>query len=195
MILLLVGNIGSGKSTAANILKEKFGFVEYSFASPLKDFALSIGFNFEDVYGSQDDKKRINPFFGISGRQFMQRFGTEVMRDHSSFIFDNKVENVWTKAMEIKLSRALSFGHNIVVSDGRFKDEAQLIKNLGGTVIRLHRKCIDSSPSDHSSERELDNIPVDKEFCNDGSIDDLISFLSNCVMRFTDESSKSEEKV
>ena len=175
MLLVIIGNIGSGKSTAANILKE-IGFIEYSFATPLKEFALSIGFNYEDVYGTQEEKTRINSNFGISGRQFMQRFGTDVMRKETKFLFDNHIDNIWTKAMEIKIKNALALGKNVVVSDGRFPDEAKLIKDLGGIIIRIKRQNNKFACS-HASETEMNNIVADVEYCNDGTIEDLRSFL------------------
>lgn len=176
MLLVLIGNIGCGKSTAANILKE-IGFIEYSFATPLKEFALSIGFNYVDVYGTQEEKTRVNPNFCISGRQFMQRFGTDVMRKETKVIFDNHIDNVWTKAMEIKIKNALALGKNVVVSDGRFPDEAKLIKDLGGIIIRLKRQN-NNFESNHASEREMNNIIADVEYFNDGTIEDLRRFLT-----------------
>lgn len=44
VIVLFVGKSGSGKSTAANILSTKYAFVERAFATPLKNFALLVGF-------------------------------------------------------------------------------------------------------------------------------------------------------
>ena len=40
MLVIFVGKIGSGKTAAANIL-QKYGFVEETFAAPIKQFLLS----------------------------------------------------------------------------------------------------------------------------------------------------------
>uniref|UniRef100_A0A6C0KSR2 Deoxynucleoside monophosphate kinase n=1 Tax=viral metagenome TaxID=1070528 RepID=A0A6C0KSR2_9ZZZZ len=192
MLFVFVGNIGCGKTTAANILQKDFGFLEFSFASPLKDFALSIGFNFEDVYGSQEEKTNVNINFGISGRQFMQKFGTDIMRANSGFLFNNKIDNIWVKAMEIKISSAKN--KNIVVSDGRFVDEIESLKKFGAIVVRLKRS---NSPytSCHSSEIEIHKIKADIEYENNSTIDALKSFISSLFSRFADISSKGKEEV
>lgn len=44
MLVIFVGKIGSGKTAAANILK-KYSFEEETFAEPIKQFLLTIGFN------------------------------------------------------------------------------------------------------------------------------------------------------
>jgi len=180
MLILLVGNIGCGKTTAANILVNKFNFVEYTFASPLKEFALSIGFNKQDVYGTQEEKNMINQNFGISGRQFMQRFGTDIIRENSKHLFDGHVDNVWVRAMEMRIKK--SENKDIVVSDGRFLDEAKLIKDLGGIIVRLRRNN-SSFASNHVSEMELNNIIADVEYCNDGSMEDMKNFFRDLISK------------
>lgn len=183
MLFLLVGKIGSGKSTCADILRRDFAFEEFSFADPIKKFAVLLGFDEKDVFGSQEDKNRINEHFHISGRQFMQRFGTDIMRDYTGSIFDYHIDNIWTKSMEIKLKTAMAKGQNVVVSDGRFLDEAKLIKNLGGIIIRLKRGD-DKYVSDHVSETEMTKIVADVEYDNVGTIDDMKIFCQDCVHRF-----------
>jgi hypothetical protein len=180
MLILLVGNIGCGKTTAANILVNHFNFVEYTFASPLKEFALSIGFKKQDVYGTQEEKNTVNQEFGISGRQFMQRFGTDIMRENSQLLFGDYVENIWVKAMELKIKA--SENKNIVVSDGRFLVEAKLIKDMGGVIVRL-RRGESFFASNHASEIELNNIVADVEYCNDGSMEDMEKFFKNLISR------------
>ena len=59
MLVIFVGKIGSGKTAAANILK-KYSFEEETFAEPIKQFLLTIGFNYEDVFGSQEEKLKVN---------------------------------------------------------------------------------------------------------------------------------------
>lgn len=76
-IVLLVGKIGSGKTTATELLV-KNGYEELTFAEPIKKFALSLGFTHEQCYGTQAQKAEINQFWSISGRQFFEKFGNEI---------------------------------------------------------------------------------------------------------------------
>lgn len=87
MIIGLTGKKGSGKTTVAKYLEFKYEFQEYAFADPLKKIAMIFGFSEQEVYGTQEDKARINPELGISAREFLQKFGTEICREQLSVIF------------------------------------------------------------------------------------------------------------
>lgn len=179
MIIVLVGSIGSGKTTACEYLVKSLGFEETSFAEPLKKFAVSLGFNNHDVYGTQEEKEKINPYWGISGRQFMQRFGTDIMRKNSHILGEG-IDNVWIKAVECKMERVKNEGRNLVVSDGRFEDEIDAVRKYGGVVVKLTRgvKTYDST---HESEKNFDKIKGDYEYNNSGSKEELHEFLNRLV--------------
>ena len=180
MIIVLCGGIGSGKSTACDYLVQSLGFEETSFAEPLKKLAVSLGFDEKDVYGTQEDKMRVNPYWGISGRQFMQRFGTDITRKNSHLLGEG-ISNVWIKAVECKMEKAKVKGTNLVVSDGRFEDEIEAVRKYGGIVVKLRRGNVYESnhESNHESEKNFDKIKADYEYNNVGSKEDLYEFLSN----------------
>ncbi len=140
IIIGLCGAIGCGKSTAAEYFVSNHGFVELSFAKPLKEIALQLGFNHDEVYGDQKQKSEINEELGISGREFLQKFGTEIMRDTFSKVLPNYNLNnrkIWCRLMELTIKKINS--DRIVISDCRFPDEEKLIKDLGGYMIRINR--------------------------------------------------------
>jgi energy-coupling factor transporter ATP-binding protein EcfA2 len=136
--IALTGNMGSGKSTVAKILVEQRGFTELAFADPLKQFAISIGFKPSEVYGTQAEKLQTNGFWGISGREFMQKFGSEICRDIlPAIIPDMKMESysVWIRALQAKMEQ-----HDlVVVSDCRFLDEERFVRSQNGYIIKLVR--------------------------------------------------------
>ena len=176
MIIVFVGSIGSGKSTGADILKRKFNFEEITFAQPIKDFALLLGFENKNVYGSQQEKVEINPEFGVSGRQFMQTFGTDIMRNAS--LFPN-IQNIWIKVVEIKIKKALSQNKNLVISDCRFQDESEMLIKYNPIFIKLKRNC--DFYSDHFSEKELNKM-TDLEFnINERYIMNYFRFIKNVI--------------
>ena len=80
MIYGIIGKIGSGKTTISEYLKLK-GFLEYSFATPLKKVAIALGFSDSEIHGTQEEKLNVNKTWNISGREFLQKFGTEVCRN------------------------------------------------------------------------------------------------------------------
>jgi len=192
----ITGTIGSGKTTIVDYLREKHGFSEYSFASPLKDMAKCIGFTHTQVYGTQEQKLEINEHWGISGRVFLQKFGTDIIRDIlPSVIPEMRTDkSVWIKLFKIHMSNLEKsipdlenvIEKNIVVGDVRFVDEGDVIHEYKGCMIRVLRpekyfSHDENMPlnheSNHKSELESLKIPVDCTIYNDGSLKDLYDKL------------------
>jgi hypothetical protein len=170
MLIGLVGEIGSGKTTIANYIMEKYGFKEYSFAAPLKEIGAIFGFSKEQLYGTQSQKLEIHPHWGVSARAFLQKVGTELFRGSLSDVLpEMKCEDtVWIELFKIKYKNEPG---NYVVSDVRFLDEALAIKKLGGVIITLRRTNLVSSESgiehNHPSEQQIGKIKYDYFIDND----------------------------
>ena len=166
MIIGITGHIGSGKTTLANFLHEK-GFVEVSFADAIKQIGLILGFSHDEMYGTQEQKLSINSDYQISGRQFLQKFGTDIGRNLVADITGMKFKyNIWIDVCMKKCRELLSKGENVVISDIRFVDEAKAVKELGGIIIALSREG--ESHSTHESELEIGKIKADYTFSNLG---------------------------
>ena len=56
--IAIIGSIGSGKSTASNIVK-KYDYEEITFANPVKEIGLILGFEHNELYGTQEDKLKL----------------------------------------------------------------------------------------------------------------------------------------
>ena len=79
----------------------------------------------------------------MTAREFMQFFGTDIMR---------KIHpNVWTKACLNKITKEDS--SLAVIADVRFPNEVEAINKAGGKVLRLERDVHEDS---HDSETALD---------------------------------------
>lgn len=64
---------------------------------------------------------------------------------------------------------------NWIITDVRFPNEAQAIKDRGGIMIRIERPGVESHcGGQHPSETALDNYNFDYVIENEGSIDELI---------------------
>ena len=182
----ITGKIGSGKSTVAIYLVKNKGFVEYSMAGPLKKIGEIFHFTPSQLYGTQEQKLEINEHWGVSGRHFLQKFGTEICRDAlPKVIPEMKLGGhaVWVRLFEIE--RLKNPEVNYVVSDVRFLDEAESIKNLGGKIIRVDRNSIEKKGQEHThvSELEQDRIQEDTFIANDSNLETLYKRLDNlfCV--------------
>jgi len=183
-LICIVGNIGSGKSTAGNILKQ-YGYEEITFANPVKEIGLILGFEHKELYGSQEDKLKINEFWGVSGREFMQKFATNIMRNelhkHINMNMDGKT--IWVRLCEKKIIQMLKENKKILISDGRFPDEINMIKQYNGTIIKLERN--NSFDLNHESESYISNIKYDKLINNNGTLDDLENEIKKVIKNAT----------
>lgn len=183
MLIGITGKIGSGKTTVAQYLIKK-GFVEYSMAGPLKKIGEIFHFTHTQLYGTQEQKLEINEYWGVSGRHFLQKFGTEICRNAlPQAIPEMKTAGtVWVRLFEIE--RAKNPTVNYVVSDIRFLDEAECIKKLGGTVIRIERTDSkkDETYNRHVSELEQDSIREDILIVNDSDLPTLYNKITSSVL-------------
>ncbi len=141
MIIGLVGFIGAGKGTVADILCDRHDFLKESYANSLKDAcAIIFGWNREMLEGNtpesrtwreQDDKwwseKLGKPF---SPRLALQLMGTEAGRD----VFH---PDLWVHTVMRRCEQAP--WNNYVIADVRFPNEIKAIKDSGGKVIRVRR--------------------------------------------------------
>lgn len=158
LILGLMGAAGSGKSTVAQYLAERYGAKRYSFADPLKELVMrSFDLSREQCYGTQAQKEAVDPRYNVSPRWLLQRIGTEGARATFG-------DNFWTDALLRKISAdGPAFA---VVEDARFVNEAVAIRAFksrhGGMIWRL--ECPDrqsAADAGHASESEWKRSPFD----------------------------------
>lgn len=136
-----MGTKGSGKNTAATALVEKHGFTSLAFADPVKDACSSIfGWDRNLLEGntiqSRKWREEIDSWWAkkldiphFTPRYAMQNLGTDLFRD-------NFHPDIWLYNMEKRLH---NINDNIVISDGRFKNEIDLVRRLNGKVYIVQR--------------------------------------------------------
>jgi hypothetical protein len=126
-------------------------------------------------------------------REFLQRLGTEAMRDGLHI-------NVWANALFADY-RLWSDGRKDwypkwIITDMRFPNEMDAIVKKGGITIRVVRPCIECGgigyhkiscskqyQKEHPSETSLDDAEFDYEIINDGSIEDLIEKVKEILIK------------
>jgi hypothetical protein len=178
MIIGFTGNMGAGKTTAANHLKlvmlRSGSFESRSFAKPLKNmlraYYEAVGLPHEEVERriGGDLKETSDPFLmGRTPRHAMQTLGTEWGRGfiHPDF---------WVESSFLK---PMATGVHVIFDDVRFPNEAAAIQKRGGVVIRVFRPNQELHDSGfHQSERQ--EFDVDHVISNSGSVQDLREQLS-----------------
>lgn len=140
--LVLVGFQGSGKNTFGEILVRDHGYTGISFADALKDCVAAIFCWDRDLLEgitpeAREWRETVDEWWsnklgipGLTPRWAMRNFGTDVMRTHFH-------TDVWISNVE---RRILDLGQRkVVVFDGRFPNEIDMVKRLGGKSIRVKR--------------------------------------------------------
>lgn len=176
-IIAFCGSIGCGKTTACYQLA-RYGYQTMNFADKLKDIGLLIGFEYSEMYGTQEEKLRVNRHFGVSGREFLQKFGTEICRNEFARHLPNfnlNGRSLWVRLIELALSTR--FNQNIVIGDCRFADEADMIIENGGFIVKIVRTNDQNAQDEqknnqillHASESAIDGIKPHFIIYNNGS--------------------------
>ena len=139
MIVGVLGFMSSGKGTVGEILAEGMGFVPLSFADSLKNSVSAI-FGWDrallegDTKESREFRETVDSFWSkkfskdITPRYILQQFGTEVCRN-------NLLDSIWVDSLERKILQH----ENVVITDVRFNNEIEFLKNLGATLIQVNR--------------------------------------------------------
>lgn len=99
-------------------------------------------------------------------RRLQQILGTEVGRELIG-------DSVWTDAAMRLVDRFAARGASSVITDCRFDNEAERVRDAGGTVVRVIRPSLPAPTDAHASEAGIHDDLVDIEIVNDGTIADL----------------------
>lgn len=135
-LIAFTGLPRSGKDAAAGYLVDVYHYQRAAFATPLKEAAaILLGCPLSRAEGWQGyDREAVMPEWGFSMRWFLQRLGTECLRDQIA-------KDFWIKRMRNSLSPNGAY----VVTDCRFPNEVDLIHELGGTIIEIVRPGLAAS--------------------------------------------------
>ena len=176
MIVGLSGYARAGKDEAAKGL-QAVGFTRVGFADRLREFLYRLN---PVVLGPNGTVWSVRPVIDRHGwdgykatpygdhiRRYLQRLGTECGRELIG-------DTVWIDAA------LRDVPENVVVTDARFPNEAQAIRDRGGIVVRITRPGVGPANS-HQSETALDGWPFDAVIVNDGTIAELHARIRQIV--------------
>ena len=210
MLVGILGRIDSGKGTVADELVNTYGFRQDSFAASLKDIT-AVLFNWDramlegDTPESRAAREVVDEFWAeklgmpnFTPRLALQLLGTDVFRDHFH-------QDIWVLSVMARYKD----GDNVVISDARFPNEVQIIRDLGGRIIQVDRgekpewwECAQLAVEGvteardsmnniykiHASEWAWSNEQPDELLLNNGTLSDLyglVRLLDN-KYKFTD---------
>lgn len=207
-IIGLVGFIGSGKGSVAGYLCQQYNFAQDSFANSLKNVCSDI-FNWPrhmlegdtpesrawreqpDLWWSE--KLGIDDF---TPRSALQQIGTNTIRDHFH-------KDLWILSLENRIR--INKDKNFVISDGRFWNELEFLKNNNAVIIEIKRnnyqewaeiaaqantgnqhalKIMQTTYAHvHPSEWCWLGYPVDHTLYNTGSLEDLYKSIDQLMLK------------
>ncbi len=209
MIIAFAGAKRHGKGVSAQFASELLlpeTSTQVGFADKLKlAAARALGFtgDLEECIALMDEAKECwdivladngREFKTLSGRKYLQRFGTEVGRDvfGKDFWVDQvlpkptnygSVDNGW-HGWRRTMARYPGIDH-LLIPDCRFPNEAQRVKALGGKVVEVIRpQLFERGEDTHVSETPLPRELVDVTIINDGDLDLLRDRVDEALQGF-----------
>jgi hypothetical protein len=179
----------------------------FHFAKPLKDMVANVfGIDPKLIWGTDEDKETPTHIFweGFSPeirlrysnremksddypygnlpaprsgpmtiRELLQIMGTDIFREQV-------YGEVWSEA---PFRQPWGDENVVLMPDCRFPNEAFAVEDHDGLLIRINRtRPTEMNADQHASETSLDDFPFDYVYQNDGTLDDLESWLIGLLM-------------
>jgi hypothetical protein len=162
-------------------LEDQSGWEVRKFAGKLKDIASHLtGIDIEKFEDQEFKKTELGPeWSNMTVREFLQKLGTDALRMGLH-------DNIWVNALfaDYKL---IDYNDdeqphlpNWIITDVRFPNEAQAIKDKGGIIIRIDRPGI-SPINNHPSETGLDDWKFDYKIANVSGIFELKETITSII--------------
>ncbi|MGP3940500.1 deoxynucleotide monophosphate kinase family protein [Streptomyces sp. 6N106] len=183
----LIGKARRGKDTVAGILVRHAGYTRLAFADRLREAALRV----DPIVASTEGPDGPRP---LRMAEVVERFGWEYVKEYfpeSRRFLQNYGQTIremdpyfWVRPVADQVWQGTRLNMPCVVSDVRYLNEVETLRELGATVVRVRRlgAGLSGDAANHSSETELDSLIADHEIYNDGTLDDLrdaVHALSN----------------
>ena len=165
ILIGLMGKAGAGKDTFANTLPS---CTRFAFAARIKQ-ALMVMFDFSEQQLWGPDKDKIDPRWGISPREAMTKFGTELMQGWMGSDF-------WVRAFSYQLDNEKINSPIVMLTDVRFPLEVEMIKRRGGYLVEIVRPNLDTTYRDPKTLNHIsEQLKVEADFVviNDKDLDHL----------------------
>lgn len=179
-LVALTGRAGSGKTFCSRLFEDQ-GYIRIKFADSLKDMLRAILRNCGVPQNQieryiEGDLKELPTHYlmGRSPRFAMQTLGNEWGRKTMDPDF-------WVSLTYHRIKAALEAGKKVVVDDCRYDNEAMIIENLGGYVVKIDGRRPTVTKPDHESERGVSNYLITDTLNNTGDV----SLTKSEVMRIS----------
>lgn len=178
MLIGIHGIAGAGKDTICDIIADIYPTVteRIPFAEPVKEAAAT----FLDVSREQIDLWKNDPNIRI---QVVENRSTVQQEIHSDLTMRHVLrlighegrrifgEDIWLNLNIGNQARTFHWEKICVITDVRYENEAECIRNMGGFVVHVVRPEIDRP--DHGSEAGIPEELIDYTIHNDKGLEEL----------------------
>ena len=173
------GKAQSGKDTAGKRLVENWAFTRLAFADPLKRMALQINPYIPTGYGVT---VRLEALIADVGWDYAKTTYPEVRRilQNTGQTVREQDEDFWVRVLMDKVRAADRWNMPLVVTDCRYRNEAEALRAAGFALVHIKRPDLMSTDA-HASENELNDFPADETLINGGSVFDLHTAADSLV--------------
>lgn len=166
MIVGLSGRKRCGKDSLASFLVSEHGFARVAFADPLKDVLLHLD---PDVVGVNRQKASLQGlhdiYDGWEGLKEQTNWAPEIRRLQQNLgvaVRDHVASDTWLNAALERVRVLRESDVPVVITDMRFPNEVEGIRQMGGLIVRVERDSIpvESLADTHVSEALLDDMTL-----------------------------------
>lgn len=185
----LIGKKRTGKDTFAAKLVRDFGYERVALADPLREAALALDpivgtFPLLDDGITRVREWRLSHVIDSIGwekakdycpevRRTLQRLGTESIRSLD--------DQFWIRTAFARIDALRAEGKPVVVTDVRYPNEADAIREATGYLVRIVRDLPQDGDT-HASERAMDDYREHLRVPNNGDVEDL-EYLAGAIAR------------
>jgi hypothetical protein len=159
MLIGLIAPAGTGKDTAGDYLTEKYGFIKIAFSDAIyAEVAEKYGVDESILKNRTTKESPLSALGGLSPREALQKHGDDRRACNPEYFIEIAEKNI------------IKTGGNIVISDVRFRNEANMVKKSGGVIVRIipdgFQSVLSENTARHISETDVVNYPADRLVVN-----------------------------
>lgn len=182
MLLGLIGPAQSGKTTIADTLTEHHGFAQVAFADPLRTMAYHLNPHVRTLEGDLVPYQMVLDTYGYewakantNARDYLVSLGAG-----ARMILG---EDIWLNSALRRAHEHLKEGRSVVVTDVRYLNEAQAIRDVCGELWYVTRTGVEAANQEELRSinevwRKVEGIRI---IPNTGTEDDLRTQVANAI--------------
>jgi hypothetical protein len=168
--IALIGRSRSGKDTAAKHLRKYHGYIPMAFADPLRKMALEID---PLIPAENGEHVRLRPLIEFAGWEYAKVRYPEVRRilQHVGQSIRDRDPDYWASRLMRRVEVEASWNDRpVVVTDVRYRNEAEALSDAGFRLVRIVRPSLpNQTGAEHESETALNNFRADAVIRNDST--------------------------